>query len=68
MGFMRDVSRHPIPSILTTPDGHVDYDSYRELARRERIRARRDAFSAIAGWLRDLLKAVPEGHHNARLG
>lgn len=68
MGFMRDVSRHPIPAILTTPDGHVDYGRYRELARRERIKAQRDAFSAIAGWLRGLLKAAPEGHHNERLG
>jgi hypothetical protein len=68
MGFMRDVSRHPIPCILTTSDGHVERDRSRELARRERIKAQRDAFSAIARWRRDLLKAAPEGHDNARLG
>jgi hypothetical protein len=68
MGFMRDVSRHPIPSIFTRSDGQVDSDRSRERARRERIKAQRDALSAIARWLRDLLKDAPEGHDNARLG
>lgn len=68
MGFMRDVSRHPIPCILTTSDGYVERDRSRELAHRERIKAQRDAFSAIAHWRRDLLKGAPESHDNARLG
>lgn len=67
MCFMRDVSRHSVPLVRTTAAGHVDYDHYKELAHRERVKAQREAFSAMGRWLRGLFSAAPAGH-SERLG
>lgn len=68
MCFMRDLSRQQIPLIRTTSDGNVDYDHYRELARRERIKAQRDALGTIGRRLRGLFGLGPAGRYDARLG
>ncbi len=68
MCFMRDLSILQSLPTRTTSDGGIDFDHYRMVARQERLKAQRTAFTAVGQWLRRSLHTIPTVRHTERLG